>query len=49
MVESWGYIFPTFQASADTDPTLQSMKMNMDKLLEIFRDASEKMKENNNK
>ena len=42
-------IVRTFQASADLDSTLQSMKENMDKLLELFMDANEKMKNNNNR
>ena len=31
------------------DSTLEAMKINVDKLLELFKDASEKMKDNNNR
>ena len=37
------------QTNADMDSTLESMKINVDKLLELFKDASEKMKDNNNR
>merc|ERR1712106_328870 len=37
------------QANADMDSTLEAMKINVDKLLELFKDASEKMKDNNNR
>merc|ERR1739838_168902 len=37
------------QTNADMDSTLEAMKMNVDKLLELFKDASEKMKDNNNR
>ena len=36
-----------FQASADLDFSMQSMKENMDKLQELLMEASEKMKSNN--
>ena len=49
MVDLQENIVRTFQASADLDSTLQSMKENMDKLLELFMDANEKMKNNNNR
>ena len=38
-----------FQANADMGSALESMKNNMDKLLEPFKDANEKMKDNNNR
>eukprot|EP00092_Neocalanus_flemingeri_P082643 GFUD01103557.1.p1 GENE.GFUD01103557.1~~GFUD01103557.1.p1 ORF type:complete len:193 (-),score=56.11 GFUD01103557.1:97-675(-) len=37
------------QVSADMDSTLQSMKTNIDKLLELLKDASENIKDNNNR
>ena len=38
-----------FQANVDMGSALESMKNNMDKLLEPFKDANEKMKDNNNR
>ena len=38
-----------FQANADMGSALESMKNNMDKLLEPLKDATEKMKDNNNR
>ena len=37
------------QVPADMDATVALMKDNMDKLLELFKDASERIKESNNK
>eukprot|EP00092_Neocalanus_flemingeri_P001795 GFUD01001913.1.p1 GENE.GFUD01001913.1~~GFUD01001913.1.p1 ORF type:complete len:228 (-),score=60.01 GFUD01001913.1:97-780(-) len=37
------------QESAGMDSTLQSMKTNVDQLLELFRDASGKLQDSNNK
>eukprot|EP00092_Neocalanus_flemingeri_P033042 GFUD01035936.1.p1 GENE.GFUD01035936.1~~GFUD01035936.1.p1 ORF type:complete len:211 (+),score=67.28 GFUD01035936.1:49-681(+) len=37
------------QAGADMDSTLQAMKINVDKLLDLFKEASEKINNNNNR
>merc|ERR1712243_435014 len=37
------------QVPADMDATVAMMKTNMDKLLDLFKDASERIKESNNK
>ena len=36
-------------AEADMDSTLLTIRGNVEKLLEVFRDAGDKMKNNNNK